>query len=247
MSDEPLPITIVTSEDELEDKPEVGGKIDNEEGKYTEILSSGELKRKSEQNSTKLAAVKRARIPQTGSFNLVSYGSDEEYASDSGSSSTSSDSHGDNSNSGEPSPLQFVISDGGPLTVLSSEHKISDLQAAMEAAQESPAPVATVADDNTQDGHPVGSGAQENISEEKESVEGAESGEKGENGDRNSEVELPPEPEALCSMLMQNTVEITLRRMRHDIDFDPNRRIQDNKEFRNPRYCATHILTDFFH
>ncbi|TNN10374.1 SAP30-binding protein isoform 1 [Schistosoma japonicum] len=49
-------------------------------------------------------------------------------------------------------------------------------------------------------------------------------------------VQLPPEPTGHCSMVLQERVERAVRRMRLDISYDPNRAIQDNKAFRNPRF-----------
>lgn len=220
---------IATSEDEHEEKSE-----------------SGSLKRKSEivqqdddvqeQKKSDLPK-KKARLPHTGSFNLVSYGSDDDDASASDASDNSDHSadaspvpgHGDDvDETADTSTLHFVVSDGGPLTVLSSEHKMSDLQAAIAAAQDSPA---AAAQDDTQDEQ----SQQQQPQQTNGSVEGEEAAVEGEQEKKTSETELPPEPEGLCSMQLQNTVETTLRRMQHDFTFDPNRRIQDNKEFRNPR------------
>ncbi|OON18336.1 HCNGP-like protein, partial [Opisthorchis viverrini] len=48
------------------------------------------------------------------------------------------------------------------------------------------------------------------------------------------EVELPPEPSGHCPMKLQERVDREVHRMRLEIDYDPNRAIQDNKAFRNP-------------
>ncbi|CAH8610247.1 unnamed protein product [Dicrocoelium dendriticum] len=48
------------------------------------------------------------------------------------------------------------------------------------------------------------------------------------------EVKLPPEPPGHCPMKLQEKVDREVHRMRLEIDYDPNRSIQDNKAFRNP-------------
>ncbi|KAF5398727.1 hypothetical protein PHET_07606 [Paragonimus heterotremus] len=48
------------------------------------------------------------------------------------------------------------------------------------------------------------------------------------------DVQLPPEPQGHCPMRLQEKVDREVHRMRLEIDYDPNRVIQDNKAFRNP-------------
>ncbi|KAF8560685.1 hypothetical protein P879_09117 [Paragonimus westermani] len=48
------------------------------------------------------------------------------------------------------------------------------------------------------------------------------------------DVKLPPEPQGHCPMKLQEKVDREVHRMRLEIDYDPNRVIQDNKAFRNP-------------
>ncbi|KER19978.1 hypothetical protein T265_11379 [Opisthorchis viverrini] len=60
------------------------------------------------------------------------------------------------------------------------------------------------------------------------------------------EVELPPEPSGHCPMKLQERVDREVHRMRLEIDYDPNRAIQDNKAFRNPRFViCVHFLIIF--
>lgn len=61
------------------------------------------------------------------------------------------------------------------------------------------------------------------------------------------DVSLPVEPPGLCSMALQEKVDREVRRMRLDISYDPNRAIQDNKSFRNPRYVdVVAVLNQFY-
>lgn len=60
------------------------------------------------------------------------------------------------------------------------------------------------------------------------------------------DVQLPPEPTGLCRMELQEKVDREVRRMRLDIGYDPNRAIQDNKAFRNPRFVGYQIRTNPF-
>ncbi|VDK73143.1 unnamed protein product, partial [Dibothriocephalus latus] len=48
------------------------------------------------------------------------------------------------------------------------------------------------------------------------------------------EVQLPPEPPGLCDEVLQQKVDSIIQRMRLDVSYDPNMKIQDNKHFRNP-------------
>ena len=165
---------------------------------------------------------KRSR-PVAGSvFNLVSYDLDvEEGDSDSVSvdsvsnlsAPSISNYNAEDIDSG--TALAFVASDSGPLTVLSSAH--------IESTHDSPA--------LPHQDMPTANKDQK----EKVQISQTVSPTSDSNHVRYFGVTLPPEPTELCSMHLQNTVENTLQRMRHDIRFDPNRVIQDNKAFRNPR------------
>ncbi|VDD77529.1 unnamed protein product [Mesocestoides corti] len=198
--------------------------------------TSSSQKQKCNEETTKpksaTTSLNKSRRPAKGSgFNLVSYGLDNDDGDsdsvDDGSdaiysnSSVSSDAD-DESLAGDAGTLHFVVSEGGPLTVLSSEHKISDFQAAIEAAQESPV-------------SPAGD-TQGDIGEQKEDQQTSHSPSPSDITSQRQQLDvtLPPEPKELCSMHLQNVVESTVRRMQHDIGFDPNRMIQDNKAFRNP-------------
>ncbi|VDM21335.1 unnamed protein product [Hydatigera taeniaeformis] len=190
--------------------------------------SLGSQKRKAgnnpdEQKSLDLQPKKRFRSGKGSGINLVSYALDNDDG-DSGSESESSelnrggssaDSYSNNNDSSVISgAFHFVASDGGPLTVLSSAH--------IEAAHDSPS---TLLEE-------LHGGSEDLPQKDQSSHHSSPSNVSGHN--QSMEVSLPPEPKELCSMQLQNTVENTLRRMQHDIGFDPNSVIQDNKAFRNP-------------
>ena len=176
---------------------------------------------KLEYNHSEPQPAKRSR-PATGSgFNLVSYDLDnDEVDSESEGGHSPADLTIPSITNNNPedvdaiAALSSVASDGGPLTVLSSAH--------IEAAHASPA--LPLEDTQTAD------------KEQTTNIQSSQTSSPMDKTDHiSTEVTLPPEPTELCSMHLQDTVEITLRRMRHDIGFDPNRVIQDNKAFRNPR------------
>nr|CDS30445.1 SAP30 binding protein [Hymenolepis microstoma] len=161
------------------------------------------------------------RLPSGSGINLVSYDfdhDDDDSQSDSSSSAETSDE-----TTKEPylsvnvTNLPFMNTDGGPVTVLSSEHIV--------AAHDSPAVLT--------DG---GASATESTAEKDNSSSDGASPlrEETENDKGDDDVILPPEPSEMCSLELQNKVETAIRRMQHDISFDPNRMIQDNKSFRNP-------------
>ncbi|KAL5962028.1 SAP30-binding protein [Taenia solium] len=208
MSGENSP-SFVTSEDEAE-------------------ASLGSQKRRADNNSeaqkpADTQSKKRFRSGTGSGINLVSYALDNDDG-DSGSESDGSVLNRSGSSAGSDTEnndvsaiggaLHFGAPDGGPLTVLSSAH--------IEAAHDSPA---------TLPGETHG-GTEEHLQKDQPSYHSSPSNATGHN--QSLEVALPPEPKELCSMQLQNTVENTLRRMQHDIGFDPNSVIQDNKAFRNP-------------
>lgn len=209
MSDNNSP-NIVTSEDES-------------------VFPINPLKRKIEEDqesrSIETQAKNRNRFFAGSGINLVSYDvdhDDEDSQSNSGSSATFSEVEADESNiSVDGGPLHFMNIDGGPVTVLSSEH----IEAAHESpdaltaeAQSAPNTESTVEKNRLSPSHTF-------LLKEETDVD-----------KKAAEVTLPPEPTELCSMELLNKVETTVRRMQHDISFDPNRMIQDNKSFRNPRF-----------
>ncbi|KAM7540489.1 hypothetical protein Aperf_G00000022902 [Anoplocephala perfoliata] len=154
---------------------------------------------------------------------LVSYDvdhDDEDSQSDLDFSVTVSEAEADESNiSINGGHLPFMSIDGGPVTVLSLEH--------IEAAHESPA----VLNDEAQSVL----NAEPMVEKDKLSPNRISPSKEETDVDKGAtEVTLPPEPTEMCSMELLNKVETTVRRMQHDISFDPNRMIQDNKSFRNP-------------
>ncbi|KAH9285366.1 SAP30-binding protein [Echinococcus granulosus] len=190
--------------------------------------SLGSQKRKTANNPEEwkppeLQSKKRFRSGIGSGINLVSYALDNDDG-DSGSENEGSESnHSGSSADGDVEnndvstiggALHFGAPDGGPLTVLSSAH--------IEAAHDSPATLPEETHGDTD----------EHFQKEQPSYQSSPSNGSGHN--QSLEVALPPEPKELCSMQLQNTVENTLRRMQHDIGFDPNSVIQDNKAFRNP-------------
>ncbi|VDN97345.1 unnamed protein product [Rodentolepis nana] len=161
------------------------------------------------------------RLPNGSGINLVSYDfdHDDEYSQSDCSSSADA---GDEATKESYLPsnvanLPFMNTDGGPVTVLSSEHIVAahdspaDLTDGGASATESPAEKDNSSSDSASP-----------LKEESETVKDED------------DVVLPPEPSEMCSLDLQNKVETTIRRMQHDISFDLNRMIQDNKFFRNP-------------
>ncbi|KAL5112050.1 SAP30-binding protein [Taenia crassiceps] len=190
--------------------------------------SLGFQKRKADNNSERqklpdMQSKKRFRSGTGSGINLVSYALDNDDG-DSDSEIEGSGLRGSDSSTGSDTEnidvsaiggtLHFGAPDGGPLTVLSSAH--------IEAAQDSPATL-------PEETH---GGVEDQPQKDQPSYHSSPSNVTGYN--QSLEVALPPEPKELCSMQLQNTVENTLRRMQHDIGFDPNSVIQDNKAFRNP-------------
>ncbi|KAM3182697.1 hypothetical protein ACTXT7_011784 [Hymenolepis weldensis] len=207
MSDENSP-NIVTSEDES-------------------ISSTYALKRKLDgdvDHEPRLAEPQlkiSKRLPGGSGINLVSYDVDhDEEDSQSGTNSsaeTSDEEAAESYLSNNVAHLPFMNADGGPVTVLSLEH--------IDAANDSPAVLTdggTSAVESTVERDNLSSKHASPLKEETE-VDKVD-----------DEISLPPESVEMCSLELQNTVETAIRRMQHDISFDPNRVIQDNKSFRNP-------------
>ncbi|VUZ57778.1 unnamed protein product [Hymenolepis diminuta] len=207
MSDENSP-NIITSEDES-------------------VSSTSALKRKLDEDVGQEPRLAEAqpkiskRLPGGSGINLVSYDVDhdeEDSQSGTNSSTEASDEEAEESYlSNNVAHLPFMNTEGGPVTVLSLEH--------IDAAHDSPTVLtdggnsaieSTVERDNLSSKH---------VSPLKEETEVDKV---------DDEVFLPPESVEMCSLELQNTVETAIRRMQHDISFDPNRVIQDNKSFRNP-------------
>ncbi|BHF59471.1 SAP30-binding protein [Sparganum proliferum] len=187
--------------------------------------------------------VKRPRLPP--GFSLVSYeddrndddeeeadnedeGRDSENTGTDHSTKQSNHSHGHTTSSDEEeedaSGIQFIITDG-PLTVLSSEHKLSDFQALKEVREAVNSPVSNAPAPNATG--PLDTGPS---TTSEEAVPVTTQPEKP----SQVEVQLPPEPPGLCDEVLQQKVDSIIRRMRLDITYDPNMKIQDNKHFRNP-------------
>lgn len=206
--------SFVTSEDENESS------LGSQKRKADNIIE--------ERKPSDMLSKKRFRSGAGSGINLVSYaldnddgdsGSENEGSGLTGSGSFTGSDTGNNAVSAIGGPLHFGARDGGPLTVLSSAH--------IEAAHDSPA---TLPEE-------IHGGTEEHPQKDQLSYHSSPSNASGHT--QSLEVVLPPEPKELCSMQLQSTVENALRRMQHDIGFDPNSVIQDNKAFRNPRLVAT--------
>lgn len=188
------------------------------------ISSSSAQKRKAEDDVSQESAESIPKVPKrnTGGMgiHLVSYAYEEDGESEDESNPENGAENAEESYfSNDIGNLPFMKNDGGPVTVLSSEH--------IEVAYSSPAVLT--------DGAASVAGSvpeKDNLS----SNQASPVKDVAEDNRLDDEVTLPPEPSESCSFELQNVVNRHIQRMRHDISYDPNRMIQDNKSFRNPRF-----------
>uniref|UniRef100_A0A0X3NFE3 SAP30-binding protein n=1 Tax=Schistocephalus solidus TaxID=70667 RepID=A0A0X3NFE3_SCHSO len=233
----------VTSDDETEShKRKLETAPSTQHPEFKQMTSSIETVQDGPKKTRHIA--KRPRLPP--GFSLVSYeddrndddedeadNEDDERESDNAgtdhSTRQSNHSHGHTTSSDEDgenaSNIQFIITDG-PLTVLSSEHKLSDFQALKEVRETVHSPVSNAAPPSTTgtlDTGPTATTSEEAVPTTTQPEKLSE-----------LEVQLPPEPPGLCDEVLQQKVDSIIQRMRLDITYDPNMKIQDNKHFRNP-------------